>query len=181
MAVTLTASGVTFNDSTTLNSIYNGGFAQSSRALMFRSSAPTGWSQITSHNNKAFRVVSGTGAGSGGSNGFTSAFASRNVSGNAPVSTSFNLGSVTLSNNQLANHSHSYFGGGGNHGSGNGNTGPTAPNNAYRVTGGGPNSGNAGSTGNHNHGTNSSSSGGSVSANQSFAVQYVNVIICNHS
>ena len=43
-----------------------------------------------SHNNKAFRVVSGTGAGSGGSNGFTSAFASINVSGNAPVSTSFN-------------------------------------------------------------------------------------------
>ena len=101
MAVTLTSAGVTFNDSTTLNSIYNGGFAQSARSLMFRSSAPTGWSQITTHNNKAFRVVSGTGAGSGGSNGFTSAFASRNVSGNAPVSTSFNVGNTTLSNNQM--------------------------------------------------------------------------------
>ena len=179
MAVTLTSAGVTFNDSTTLNSIYNGGFAQSARSLMFRSSAPTGWSQITTHNNKAFRVVSGTGAGSGGSNGFTSAFASRNVSGNAPVSTSFNLGNTTLSNNQLASHSHNYSGGGGKQRS-NGAIGPTAPG-PYVTTPGGPNTGNTGGGGNHNHGTNSSSNGGSVSANQSFAVQYVNVIICNHS
>ena len=181
MAVTLTSAGVTFNDSTTLNSIYHGGFAQSSRTLMFRSSAPTGWSQITSHNNKAFRVVSGTGAGSGGSNGFTSAFASRNVSGNAPVSTSFNLGNTSLSNNQLANHSHPYNGGGGSMNAPPGFGGPLAPSNANRASPGGPNSGNAGGNGNHNHGTNSSSNGGSVSANQSFAVQYVNVIICNHS
>lgn len=179
MSVTLTSAGVTFDDSTTLNSIYHGGFAQSSRALMFRSSAPTGWSQITTHNNKAFRVVSGTGAGSSGSNGFTSAFASRNVSGNAPVSTSFNLGNTTLSNNQLASHSHNYSGGGGTHTTHDNPGGPTAL--GPRALPGGPNSGNAGSTGNHNHGTNSSSSGGSVSANQSFAVQYVNVIICNHS
>lgn len=178
MAVVLTSSGVTFNDSTTLNSIYHGGFAQSSRSLMFRSSAPTGWSQITSHNNKAFRVVSGTGANSGGSNGFTSAFASRNVSGNAPVSTSFNLGNTSLSTNTTASHSHSYNGGGNSATVASpspyaGNSGVTSP--------GGPSSGNQGSTSGHNHGTNSSSGGGSVSANQSFAVQYVNVIICNHS
>ena len=179
MAVTLTASGVTFNDSTTLNSIYHGGFAQSSRALMFRSSAPTGWSQITSHNNKAFRVVSGTGAGSGGSNGFTSAFASRNISGNAPVSTSFNVGATTLSANTIVSHSHPYNGGGGS------NPGACGPfpqsSNRGVASPGGPSSGNAGSNQSHNHGTNSSSNGGSVSANQSFAVQYVNVIICNHS
>ena len=178
MAVTLTSGGVTFNDSTTLNSIYHGGFAQSARSLMFRSSAPTGWSQITSHNNKAFRVVSGTGGGSGGSNGFTSAFASRNVSGNAPVSTSFNLGNSTISFNQMANHTHTYNGGG-NQGNA-ASPGPQAP----TVSGacpGGPNSNNSGGNGNHNHGTGSSSNGGSVSANQSFAVQYVNVIICNHS
>lgn len=178
MAVTLTSGGVTFNDSTTLNSIYHGGFAQSSRALMFRSSAPTGWSQITTHNNKAFRVVSGTGAGSGGSNGFTSAFASRNVSGNAPVSTSFNIGNTTLSANTTAQHSHPYSGGGGNRGI----VGPFPQNGGSgRATNGGPNTNNAGSGANHNHGANSSSNGGSVSANQSFAVQYVNVIICNHS
>ncbi len=177
MAVTLTSSGVTFNDSTTLNSIYHGGFAQSSRSLMFRSSAPTGWSQITSHNNKAFRVVSGTGAGSGGSNGFTSAFASRNVSGNAPVSTSFNLGNTSLSTNTTASHSHSYNGGGNS-----ANAEGAAPSGNVAVASpGGPSSGNQGSTSGHNHGTNSNSGGGSVSANQSFAVQYVNVIICNHS
>ena len=179
MAVTLTASGVTFNDSTTLNSIYHGGFAQSSRALMFRSSAPTGWSQITSHNNKAFRVVSGTGAGSGGSNGFTSAFASRNVSGNAPVSTSFNLGNTSISNNTMANHNHPYNGGGGSTNSASTPI-PIASNRGV-ASPGGPNSNAQGGNGAHNHGTGSSSNGGSVSANQSFAVQYVNVIICNHS
>ena len=178
MAVTLTSAGVTFNDSTTLNSIYHGGFAQSARSLMFRSSAPTGWSQITTHNNKAFRVVSGTGAGSGGSNGFTSAFASRNISGNAPVSTSFNVGSTTLSINQIVSHSHPYNGGGNSATSAVGGPfGGGTP----RASPGGPNSGNAGGGGSHNHGNNSSSGGGSVSANQSFAVQYVNVIICNHS
>jgi len=180
MAVTLTSGGVTFNDSTTLNSIYHGGFAQSSRTLMFRSSAPTGWSQITSHNNKAFRVVSGTGGGSGGSNGFTSAFASRNVSGTAPVSTSFNLGNSTISTNQMAQHSHSYNGGGPQVSAGVANS-PIGANNQTFAAPGGPNTGNAGGNGGHNHGTNSSSNGGSVSANQSFAVQYVNVIICNHS
>ena len=173
MAVVLTSAGVTFNDSTTLNSIYHGGFAQSSRALMFRSSAPTGWSQITSHNNKAFRVVSGTGANSGGSNGFTSAFASRNVSGNAPVSTSFNLGNTTLSSNTTASHSHPYHGGGG--------AVTVRTSGSTRSAPGGPNTNATGSTHGHNHGTNHGSNGGSVSANQSFAVQYVNVIICNHS
>ena len=179
MAVVLTSDGVTFSDSTTLNSIYHGGFAQSARSLMFRSSAPTGWSQITSHNNKAFRVVSGTGAGSGGSNGFTSAFASRNVSGNAPVSTSFNMGNTTLSENTIVQHSHNYNGGG------NSTSGAAGPypqaSNVGAAGNGGPSSGPAGNGANHNHGTNSSSSGGSVSANQSFAVQYVDVIICNHS
>jgi len=48
--------------------------------LFAQSSAPTGWSKSTSHNNKALRVVSGSGGGSGGSQAFTSAFANRSVS-----------------------------------------------------------------------------------------------------
>jgi len=35
--------------------------------------APTGWTKLTTHNNKSLRVVSGT-AGSGGSNAFTTVF-----------------------------------------------------------------------------------------------------------
>ena len=48
--------------------------------LFYQSSAPTGWTKQTSHNNKALRVVSGNGGGSGGSVGFTSAFANHTVS-----------------------------------------------------------------------------------------------------
>jgi len=48
--------------------------------LFYQSSAPTGWTKQTDHNNKALRVVSGNGGGTGGSVGFTSAFANHTVS-----------------------------------------------------------------------------------------------------
>ena len=180
MSVTLTSSGVTFSgDSSTLNSIYDGGFAQNARSLMFRSSAPTGWSQITTHNNKAFRVVSGTGAGSGGSNDFTSAFASRNVAGNAPVTTTFNVGPTSLDSNTTVQHSHPYNGGA-NSSSNCSGPYPQAP--SVGVAGpGGPSSGNAGSGTAHNHGTSHSSTGGSVDSTVGFSVSYCDVIICNHT
>ena len=67
--------------------------------LFYQSSAPTGWTQVTSQNNKALRVVSGSGGGTGGSNSFTSAFAgsrSISVSGSGSASgTTDNDGSGT--------------------------------------------------------------------------------------
>ena len=67
--------------------------------LFYQSSAPTGWTQVTTQNNKALRVVSGTGGGTGGSSAFTSAFAgsrSISVSGSGSVSgTTDNDGSGT--------------------------------------------------------------------------------------
>ena len=48
-------------------------------AMMFvQTSAPTGWTKSTTHDNKALRVVSGT-ASSGGTTGFTSVFTSRTI------------------------------------------------------------------------------------------------------
>ena len=44
--------------------------------LFYQASASTGWTQVTTHNNKALRVVSGTGGGSGGTGSFTSTFSS---------------------------------------------------------------------------------------------------------
>jgi hypothetical protein len=41
----------------------------------FQAAAPVGWTQVTTHNNKALRVVSGTGGGSGGTIPFSTAFA----------------------------------------------------------------------------------------------------------
>ena len=61
--------------------------------LFVQSSAPTGWTKSTSHNNKALRVVSGSGGGSGGSNSFTSNFASRSVSVSGSGSASGTTGS----------------------------------------------------------------------------------------
>ena len=52
------------------------------KMLFVQTSAPTGWTKDTTHNNKALRVVTGT-AGSGGNIHFTSAFANRTVSDTA--------------------------------------------------------------------------------------------------
>jgi hypothetical protein len=42
--------------------------------IFAQTAAPTGWTKSTTHNNKALRVVSGAGGGSGGSIDFTTAF-----------------------------------------------------------------------------------------------------------
>jgi hypothetical protein len=47
----------------------------------FQATAPVGWTQVTAHDNKALRIVSGAGGGSGGSVAFTAAFASQAVTG----------------------------------------------------------------------------------------------------
>ena len=59
--------------------------AGGSLMLFQQTSAPSGWTKGTSHNNKALRVVTGT-ASSGGSTAFTSVFTSRSVPGSVSVS-----------------------------------------------------------------------------------------------
>ena len=52
------------------------------KMLFVQASAPVGWTQVTSSvDNKALRVVSGSGGGTGGSVSFTSAFASHTPAG----------------------------------------------------------------------------------------------------
>ena len=65
--------------------------------LFVQTSAPTGWTKSTTHDNKALRVVSGA-ASSGGSVAFTTAFASQAVSGT-------NLG-YSLTIPDLPSHNH---------------------------------------------------------------------------
>ena len=75
-------------------------------AMVFaQTSAPTGWTKSTTHDNKALRLVSGT-AGSGGSAAFTTAFGTPAVTGS--VSLSGSVGATTLSTAQLASHNHQY-------------------------------------------------------------------------
>jgi len=65
--------------------------------LFVQTSAPTGWTKSTTHNNKALRVVSGA-ASSGGSVAFTTAFASQSVAGT--------VGDTTLTTAQIPSHTH---------------------------------------------------------------------------
>lgn len=65
--------------------------------LFAQTTAPTGWTKSTTHNNKALRVVSGA-ASSGGSVDFTTAFSSQAVSGT--------VGDTTLTIDQIPEHTH---------------------------------------------------------------------------
>jgi len=109
-------------------------FASGTKMLFQQTSAPTGWTKVTSNvDNRALRVVSGT-AGSGGTNAFSNTLADRSITANAgnttaggnisvanttaggnvsisSVSTSGNVNSHTLSTNEMPAHAHrTYFG-----------------------------------------------------------------------
>ena len=67
--------------------------------LFVQSTAPTGWTKSTAHNDKALRVVSGS-VSSGGSVAFSTAFASRSLS----------IDGTTLSISQMPSHDHPWSG-----------------------------------------------------------------------
>lgn len=143
MAAKLTSTGVSFSDGTVLNSKY-GIVPQSSVSIFFQASAPTGWTKSTSNNDKALRVVSGTGGGTGGTTAFSSIFPTSLRPVSVPgVPMSGSTGNHTLTEAQLPSHSHPNGGGnglspgGGDVGSGGGwtrtgaNTGNTGSGNAH--------------------------------------------------
>jgi hypothetical protein len=74
------------------------------KMLFVQTAAPTGWTKLTTDDNKALRIVSGT-AGTGGSVAFTTAFSSQSISGT--------VGDTTLDITQIPSHSHSYTAAGG--------------------------------------------------------------------
>jgi hypothetical protein len=79
--------------------------------LFQQTSAPTGWTKLTTHDNKALRVVSGA-ASSGGTVAFTTAFASKSVTGtNTSTTASGTVGATTLTTAQIPSHSHIYTAG----------------------------------------------------------------------
>ena len=73
-------------------------FPAGTKMLFQQTSAPTGWTKVTSSvDNKALRVVSGT-AGSGGSNAFTNTLASRGINANSGNATQGGNVSVSVAN-----------------------------------------------------------------------------------
>ena len=71
-------------------------FAAGTALLFQQTSAPTGWTKVTTYDNAALRIVSGT-ASSGGSVAFTTAFASQTPAGSVSTSISAISGSVATS------------------------------------------------------------------------------------
>jgi hypothetical protein len=84
-----------------------GGFASGTVMLFAQTAAPTGWTKnTTTGDNSALRVVTGT-ASTGGSVGFTTAFASQTPTGSVAISTvSGSAGATTLTTPQIPSHNH---------------------------------------------------------------------------
>jgi hypothetical protein len=123
----------------------------------FQPVAPVGWIQITTHDNKAIRIVSGLGGNSGGSVTFTSAFALQAVNGSNSA--------TTLTSAQIPFHTHSFS--------------------VYGTSGAGPNPGGGGGVVTGTPVTDSGTGGGG-SHNHIFtgtainlAVQYIDLIIAS--
>jgi len=80
--------------------------------VFYQASAPTGWTKSTAHDNKALRVVSGSGGGSGGSwplsSGDTSSSGGSHTHSTPSHSHSHSLsaGSHTLSTAEMPSHDH---------------------------------------------------------------------------
>jgi hypothetical protein len=69
-------------------------------AMIFQqTAAPTGWTKVTTYNNYALRIVSGT-ASTGGTVAFTTAFASQSVAGT--------VGNTTLTTTTMPSHTHGW-------------------------------------------------------------------------
>lgn len=69
------------------------------RMLFVQTAAPTGWTKVTTDDNKALRVVSGT-AGTGGTVAFTTAFSAQAITGTTDP--------TALNETQIPAHTHTY-------------------------------------------------------------------------
>ena len=185
----LTANGVLFDlldPNNKIDSIY-WMYPQGIKKVFFQATAPTGWTQDTSHGNKALRVVSGTGGGSAGVQEFTDVLATSvgnvavGINTTVPVEvvpgTGTMVGNHTLALTELPDHTHpSIYGP-----TGGGNATPFSNTGARTISGntatGGMNESSGG--GAHNH-----PFSGTATVNQTFNggfdldVRYVDVIVC---
>ena len=101
----LRADGLRFGNGTELTSFY-GIVPQGSTMVFYQAAAPTGWTKSTTHNNKALRVVDGTGGGSSGSLSFTAIFNDSGATGPVSATISGSVGPTTLTTQQIPAHTH---------------------------------------------------------------------------
>jgi len=86
-----------------VTAIESGVHASGTKMLFQQSTAPTGWTKDTTHDDKALRVVTGT-AGSGGTNAFSTLDATASGTINSSISGSVSSHALTIA--QLPSHSH---------------------------------------------------------------------------
>jgi hypothetical protein len=98
------SSGTTYNGSAAITINSTSPIPSGTVTNFIQASAPTGWTQVTTWNNYAMRVVSGTGAGTGGSVAFTTAFASQTPAGSVSTSISAVSGSVGISGGSVGSY-----------------------------------------------------------------------------
>jgi hypothetical protein len=100
----LTPDGVRFSVGDELNSRRQI-FATSTAWVFYQANAPTGWTKSTTHNDKALRLVSGTGGGSGGTSSFSTVMRNFNVGGSFSFPTGSTGGtSITLAQTPIHAH-----------------------------------------------------------------------------
>lgn len=90
-----TSGGYKFPDNTVQLTAAQTVIPSTTRMLFFQAAAPTGWTQYTLVNDRALRVVSGTGAGTGGTTAYSTYFAG-----------TFNVGSTAITSAQMPSHTH---------------------------------------------------------------------------
>ena len=103
---TLDVSAGTFTTSTAQKEAITAAvFASGTKMLFQQTAAPTGWTKVTSSDDVALRVVSGT-VGSGGSVAFETAFASQTISAHSGGS----VDNKTLAESNIPQHNHAVKG-----------------------------------------------------------------------
>jgi hypothetical protein len=134
--------------------------------LFYQAAAPTGWTQVTTQNNKALRVVSGTGGGTGGTTAFSTVFTDQTPT----ITTSgLSVGATTLTTAQMPAHTHSYAAV-----SGTNNVPDGFDKSPYTSTTSST-TGSQGGGGSHTH----TISGSATSSAITLAVQYIDIILAS--
>ena len=170
MSTSINSLGVTFPDTTTqTTAAATSPIPATTVMLFYQSAAPTGWTLVTTQNNKALRVVSSAGGVAGGTTAFSTVFANQTPT----ISNTFAVSATTLTTAQMPSHTHAGYPATGGcayvsparpYAAWDGVTGPTSD--TGLATGGG---------GSHTH----SFSGSATSSAVTLNVQYIDIILAS--
>ncbi len=163
--------GLTWTEVVTEDFIPNG-----SVMVFFQANAPTGWTKVTTQNDKTLRVVSGTGGGTGG-DWAMSAGETTSSHGGHTHSHTLSAGAHTLSTSEIPSHNHTYNQAGNTRTAGPGN--PAYGGFPAMRTNSGSSTGSTGSGGSHSHSLSGSISSGGSHTHTIAAPQYIDVILCS--